>query len=101
MTAGVVIMALVRAVALGGGRRFSAEVVARGVARAFLWMAGVRVVVHQGSPFPSRGVIYTANHTSLLDLFILISMGLPNTRYFMKRGSWIFPPIGATGALIG
>lgn len=101
MTLAVVVMGVVRAVTLGGGRRFSAEVIARGVARAFLWMAGVRVVLHQSEPFPEAGVIYTANHSSTLDLFILIALGLPRTRYFMKRASWLFPPVGATGALIG
>jgi 1-acyl-sn-glycerol-3-phosphate acyltransferase len=101
MILAVVVMAVARAVTLGGGRRFSAEVVARSVARAFLWMAGVRVVLHQSAPFPAAGVIYTANHSSTLDLFILIAMGLPRTRYFMKRASWLFPPVGATGALIG
>ena len=101
MTLAVVFMAVVRLVMLSGGRRFCAEVVARGVARAFLWMAGVRVIVHRSGPFPEEQSIYTANHSSTLDLFILISLGLPNTRYFMKRASWIVPPVGATGALIG
>lgn len=101
LTLSVPVMAAVRLLALGGGRRFCAEVVTRGVGKICLWLAGVRVVLHQKAPFPAGQVIYTANHTSTLDLFLLLALGLPNTRYFMKRASWLFLPVGAVGALIG
>jgi 1-acyl-sn-glycerol-3-phosphate acyltransferase len=101
MILSVVVMAIIRVALLSGGRRICAEVITRGVAKAFLWLAGIRVVLHSERPFPEAQTIYTANHSSTLDLFVLLSLGLPNTRYFMKRASWLFPPVGAIGALIG
>ena len=50
---------------------------------------------------PVTQSIYTANHTSLLDLYILCALGLPSTRYFMIRGCWRIPPLYLIALLMG
>jgi 1-acyl-sn-glycerol-3-phosphate acyltransferase len=66
-------------------RRFSTEVIAKAGATIVLRLFGVRVAVHQDRPFPREQVVYISNHTSSLDIFVLIALGLPNTRFFLKR----------------
>ncbi len=98
--AGVLMLAISIAT-LFNARRFCAEVIAKAVGHAVLWLAGVRLVVHQDQPFPTSQTVYAANHTSSLDLFILIALALPNTRFFMKRKFLLFPPLGLMAWLIG
>lgn len=83
-------------------QRWLREVAAGRLSRAILSIWGVRVELHQAEPWPSTQVIYISNHTSTLDLFILMSLGLPNTRYFLfgKVRRW-FVPLGVIGYLIG
>ncbi len=113
MTAFALVMALVRVVLLGGGRRFCAEVLGLALSRAILFMMGVKVVVRSGggdslgAPLDPRTIrgeqqtIYTLNHTSALDIFIAMSMGLPRARYFMKRAAWLMPPAGLIAWAVG
>ena len=79
-----VLMMLAGLLTLFQARRFYTEVLARGLGRIVLWICGVRVVVHQDSPLPSGQVVYVSNHTSTLDCFVLIALGLPNARFFLS-----------------
>jgi 1-acyl-sn-glycerol-3-phosphate acyltransferase len=101
MTLAALAMLLVRALTLGGGRRFCAEVIGKWVGRAVLRVAGIRMVVHQERPFPGSQTIYVANHSSTLDLFLLMALALPDTRFFMKRKYLLFGPLGLMAALTG
>ena len=96
-----VLMLVVSIATLFNARRFCAEVIAKAVGHAVLWLAGVRLVVHHDQPFPTSQTVYVANHTSSLDLFILIALALPNTRFFMKRKFLLFPPLGLMAWLMG
>ena len=98
---GSLLMFIVSIVTLFQARRFCAEVIAKWMSRTILWGSGVRLEVFQDSPFPQTQTIYTANHTSLLDLFTLCALSLPKTRYFMIRGCWRIPPLGLAAALMG
>ncbi|HSN15218.1 MAG TPA: lysophospholipid acyltransferase family protein [Anaeromyxobacteraceae bacterium] len=82
-------------------RRGYAEVMTRWLAVAVLRVAGIERVVHRDAPWPRRQVIYTANHTSTLDPFILLSLGLPDTRYFLRGKYRAFLPMWFICALIG
>ncbi len=101
LTLGSFAMLVVRTLTLGRGRRFCAEIIGKAVGRAALRIAGVRMVVHQEFPFPKTQTIYVANHTTTLDLFILIAMALPNTRFFLKRKYLVFAPLSLMAALTG
>ena len=52
--------------------------VARRSAAAILRMYGIRMRVHRPPPWPSTQTIYVSNHTSTLDIFVLVALGLPN-----------------------
>ena len=93
MTLGSVVMLLVSVITLFRARRFCQESIAKWLTGLLLWVSGVRLEIHKSQPLPVTQSIYTANHTTLLDLYILCALGLPNTRYFMIRGCWRIPPL--------
>jgi 1-acyl-sn-glycerol-3-phosphate acyltransferase len=81
-------------------RRFYTEVMARWLGRAILRIWGIDVKLHRAEPFPTSQTIYVSNHPSTLDLFVLISLGLPNTRYFMSGWLRCIVPLGVIGYII-
>lgn len=101
LTGGAIVMFLVACVTGFQTQRWLREVAARRLSRAILSIWGVRVELHQAEPWPSTPVMYISNHTSTLDLFILMSLGLPNTRYFLFGQVRRVIPLGVIGYLIG
>lgn len=100
MTAGALVMLLVAIPTLFQARRFYSEVMAAWLGRMVLRIWGVRFRVH-GAPQPeSRQTIYVSNHSSTLDVFLLIGLGLPRTRFFLSGFLRKLPPIGIVGYLI-
>lgn len=101
MISGAFAVLIVAILTLFRARRFYAEVMCKWLARAILWAAGVQFVLHQEHPFPEQQTIYVSNHTSTLDIFILLALGLPNSRYFM--GGWLrkIIPLGIVTHIIG
>lgn len=101
MTLAALLMLAISVVTLFHARRFCAEVIGRSLGLVLLRLYGLTLVVHQDRSFPASQTIYVANHTSTLDLFILIALGLPNTRFFMKRKYLLVPPLGILSWLLG
>ena len=103
LTLGALMMLVVATATLFLARRFYSEVIGRAIGRAILALWGVRyrVLLVGGAEIPRRQTVYVANHTSTLDAFLLIAMGLPRTRFFLsgflRRG---IPPLGIIGMLI-
>jgi 1-acyl-sn-glycerol-3-phosphate acyltransferase len=57
--------------------------------RTILRLYGVRLRVHGADDgktevFPRTQTVYISNHTSTLDLFILVALDLPNCRFFLS-----------------
>jgi len=67
---------------------------------AILRLWGVRSVEHHLAPLPQRQVVYISNHTSTIDVFLLIAMGLPRTRFFLSGFLRKLVPLGIIGYLI-
>jgi len=100
MTIGALVMLIVAFPTLFLARRFYSEVMARALGAMVLRLWGVRYRVH-GAPQPAwRQTVYIANHSSTLDLFVLIALGLPRTRFFLSGFLRKMPPIGIVGSLI-
>ena len=100
MTIGAFVMLIVAIPTLFLARRFYSEVMARALGAMVLRLWSVRYRVH-GAPQPaSRQTVYIANHSSTLDLFVLIALGLPRTRFFLSGFLKRMPPIGIVGSLI-
>jgi 1-acyl-sn-glycerol-3-phosphate acyltransferase len=75
--------------------------VATMTSRAILRLYGIRLRVHQAAPFPRTQTIYISNHTSTLDLFVLVALGLPNCRFFLSGFLRKIVPLGAIGTMMG
>ena len=82
--------------------------VARALCDAILRLHGIRVRVHGSQPrtgnadvFPSGQTVYISNHTSTLDLFILVALGLPNCRFFLSGFLRTWIPLGIIAWMMG
>ncbi|MDH5732016.1 MAG: 1-acyl-sn-glycerol-3-phosphate acyltransferase, partial [Gammaproteobacteria bacterium] len=82
-------------------RRLYTEVLTRWLAWTILQIFGIHICVHNQPHEQHSQVIYISNHSSTLDIFILLALGLPNTRYFLAGFLKKFIPIGIIGCVIG
>lgn len=62
---------------------------------------GVNMVVHQHAAYPPAQTVFVINHTSTLDVFAIVALGLPNSRFFMYGGLRKFLPLALIGYLTG
>lgn len=99
ITVAALLMLPVGAVTLFRARRLYARF-ARAVSRFILWLYGVRVRVH-GPAFPRTQTVFVSNHTSTLDLFVLVALGLPNTRFFLSGFLRKIVPLGIIAWMMG
>ncbi len=105
-TAGALIMAAATLLAILGvftafcARRLYARC-ATLVSRLILRLYGIDVRVHGAPPWPSRHTVYVSNHTSSLDLFVLVALGLPNTRFFLSGFLRRVLPLGVISWMMG
>lgn len=81
--------------------RWVREVLIRDMARWGLALYGVRVVQHDWERIPARQCVFISNHTSSLDVAVIIALGLPNSRYFMSGFLKMIPPLAVIGWLLG
>ena len=96
-----IVMLLVAVVTAFQARRFYAEVLGRWLGKAALWLSGIQMQVHGRQTVCDTQTIFVANHTSTLDVFILLALGLPRTRFFLKRKYRLIPPLAVIGYLVG
>lgn len=101
MTAGALVMLLLAVPTAFQLRRFYSEAIATPLGRLTLRIWGVKMIVHQPEPFPSGQAVYISNHTSTIDVFALVALGLPNTRFFLSGYLRKLLPLGLIGYLIG
>lgn len=94
-------MLMVSVATLFQTQRFCREVIGGWAGDLLLSLSGVDLVVKGRHNLSDDQVLYTANHSSTLDLAILMSLRLPNARYFMKRRYLFFGPLGVVTALGG
>jgi 1-acyl-sn-glycerol-3-phosphate acyltransferase len=100
MSSGVIVLVPVAAVTLFRARTLYAAATTR-LARVILRLWGVRIRVHQEQPFGREQTVYISNHTSTLDLFVLVALGLPNTRFFLSGFLRKYIPLGILAYLMG
>ena len=74
---------------------------ARSLARAVLLLYGIRLRIVATAPFPRTQTVYISNHTSTLDLFVLVALGLPNCRFFLSGFLRKFVPLGVIAWAMG
>ncbi len=100
MCAGAVLMVPLGIVTVFRARRLYAAC-ATAISRAVLRLYGIRMDVHGAPPWPSGQTIYVSNHTSSLDIFMLVALGLPNTRFFLSGFLRKIVPLGIISSMMG
>jgi 1-acyl-sn-glycerol-3-phosphate acyltransferase len=101
MTVGALVMLACALATAFSTPRFYRERIGAPLGRMALRIWGVRYVV-RGAPSPAEvQTVYVSNHTSTLDMFVLIALGLPNTRFFLSGYLRRLLPLGLIGYLIG
>lgn len=101
MSLGSVVMLLVATVTLFQARRLYSELLAKQLGRIVLWVWKIRLEIQNEISVPEGQVIYISNHSSTMDLFVLISLGLPNTRFFLSGYLRKIIPLGIMGYILG
>jgi 1-acyl-sn-glycerol-3-phosphate acyltransferase len=99
LTVGMVLLTLCSILTLGLAKSFITRLFSRSVGCAVLFLAGVKVRF-VGGPL-DRPAIYISNHSSTLDIFLIIVMGLPKVRYVAKYELLYNPFFGVMGWLTG
>jgi 1-acyl-sn-glycerol-3-phosphate acyltransferase len=72
-----------------------------GIARCVLIIWRLRIRVHGHAQDGTRQVVYISNHSSTIDLFVLVALGLPNTRFFLSGFLQKMVPLGVLARLMG
>jgi 1-acyl-sn-glycerol-3-phosphate acyltransferase len=101
MTVGALVMLIAALVTAFQARRCYRETIGVALGKLALRLWGIRMNIHGALPDGSRQVVYVSNHTSTIDMFVLIAMGLPNTRFFLSGYLRKLLPMGLIGYLIG
>jgi 1-acyl-sn-glycerol-3-phosphate acyltransferase len=100
MTATALALLPVGAITLFRARRLYARAATLSC-RAILRLYGVRLRVHNERGFPSTQTVYISNHSSTLDLFLLVAIGLPNCRFFLSGFLRKLVPLGIVSWMMG
>jgi 1-acyl-sn-glycerol-3-phosphate acyltransferase len=101
LSAGAILMLALATLTVFRRRRLYSERIATPLGRMILRLWGIRYVVHGRSAIPPGQVVYISNHASTIDMFVLIALGLPNTRFFLSGFLRKLVPLGVIGYLIG
>jgi 1-acyl-sn-glycerol-3-phosphate acyltransferase len=101
MTVCALAMLAVAVLTLFQYRRFYSERMTSPCGRLVLRVWGIDMVVHRDAPYPVRQTVFISNHTSTIDVFALVALGLPNARFFLSGYLRKLLPLGLIGYLIG
>jgi 1-acyl-sn-glycerol-3-phosphate acyltransferase len=101
MSLGALVLLVVATLTLFRLPRFYREVMVAPLGELTLAVWGIQMIVHQDRPFPQTQTIYISNHTSTIDMFVLIALRLPNARFFLSGFLRKLVPLGVIGYIIG
>jgi 1-acyl-sn-glycerol-3-phosphate acyltransferase len=80
-------------ISFGGLRNFCNRYIFSYTSRMLLRLIGYDYELPARSDFPGKQVLYTINHNSYLDTFLLTSVGIPNTRFILSEKTLKFIPM--------
>ena len=100
ITVGALALLTIGSVTLFRARRVYSTV-ASWICRAILAIHGIKLRIVADGPFPSTQTIYISNHTSTVDLFVLVALGLPNCRFFLSGFLRKIVPLGVIAWMMG
>jgi putative phosphoserine phosphatase/1-acylglycerol-3-phosphate O-acyltransferase len=94
-------MAATRVLRPRDGRRICQESIGGWAGDALLRFVGLEMQVHGAPPWPQGPCFYMANHSSSLDLPILMALRFPDARTFIKERFRWYGPLGVVTTLTG
>ena len=86
---------------LGYLRNFCIKYIIRFSSRTILRLAGYKPIYPSEKQFPKHQVLYTFNHNSFLDIFLLTGLGLSNTRVILSTSTLKYLPLVISAKAIG
>jgi 1-acyl-sn-glycerol-3-phosphate acyltransferase len=95
------LMLAVAVVTLFSTRRLYNEYLARWLARGVLYLWGIKLVAHGRETVPGEQVVYISNHSSTIDIFAIIALGLARCRYFLTGRLRRIVPLGIIATVMG
>ncbi len=101
MAAGMIGVVLMSILTFGLAQNWVVEFFSRAIGRLVLWFAGVKLEIEFIGEKVAGQAVYIANHSSTLDLFIIIALGLPRVRYLAKWELLYNPLIAVMGLVTG
>ena len=101
MTLGMLIVVLLSVLTLGQAQSWITKHMGRAIGYMVLWFAGVKLKIEQLGPAVNRPAIYISNHSSTLDIFIIVALGLPAVRFVAKYELMYNPLFAILGVLTG
>jgi len=97
---GIVSLILV-IISLGYLRNFAVRYIVKYTSRLILILMGYSYTFPDISEFSQNKILYTFNHPSYLDIFLLTGLGLTNCRYFLSEKVIKFIPLTISALAIG
>lgn len=88
-------------ISFGYLRNFCVQYIVKYSSRFILRVMGFEGVYPPLSEFPKNQVLYTFNHNSYLDIFLLTGLGVPNLRFVLSEKVWIYIPVIISSLAIG
>lgn len=82
-------------------RNFFCKYYHKYVSRFILWIMGFSTRYPGIEEFPKHPVLYTFNHNSYLDVFLLTGMGLSNIRYLLSEKTLKYLPLILASKTVG
>lgn len=99
--AAAIAMTAVRIARPSDGRRICQEVVGGWAGESILRLLDIDLVVHRDGDWPTGPCFYMSNHSSALDLPVLMALRPPNARTFMKERFRWYGSLGIVTMLTG
>jgi 1-acyl-sn-glycerol-3-phosphate acyltransferase len=93
MTVTGLISLLLVALSFGSLRNFCARYILNYSSRFILRIMGFRSIYPPLNVFPKQKVLYTFNHNSYADVFLLTGIGLRNLRYVLSEKTLVYVPL--------
>ncbi len=81
--------------------RWMYRAMARVLSLFILRLYGIRIHAHRTERLPAVQTVFVSNHTSSLDLFVLVALGLPNSRFFLSGFLRKLVPLGIISWMLG
>jgi 1-acyl-sn-glycerol-3-phosphate acyltransferase len=101
LSVSMVLIIAISLLTLGRAQNFIISTFSFAIGHLVLWFAGVKVKFEYIGERIQPPAIYISNHSSTLDLFLILTLRLPKVRYVAKHELLYNPLFGIMGGLTG